>query len=502
MSDTRKKSTKNIIFGLLGQIITIVFGLCIPRLIILSYGSETNGLVTSVTQIFAYVALLEAGVGGATIQALYKPVAGNDKKEISAILAATHSYYKRTGILYVIAVVCISILYPLVVKSDIGFWTVFGVIMFNGMGGAINFFFQGKYHLLLQAEGKNYIKTNLTTIVHTASSILKIVLLLMGAGVVVLQAAYFLLNIAQMLYIVIYIKRHYGWLNLFEKPNFGAISQKNSVMVHQISALIFGNTDSLILTFFSGLKVVSVYTLISSLIGYVNNIITNFSSGILFSLGQSFQSDKKRFNELYNMFEVFYYALMTFCLSMIFIFLNPFLALYTEGVTDIIYVDKYLPVLFVINYWLTWARVPAVYVVNNCAGHFKLTQKQTIIESSINIIVSLICVIKWGIYGVLFGTIVALLYRTNEMIFYSAKKILMRSIWVTYKRLLFNTVWMFVSGILGKLLLPEISNYFQLFSWAILYAVVIFAGVIFVNFIFEKQTLKDILGLFRKKVKV
>ena len=63
----------------------------------MSFGSEMNGFLNSIGQIFAYFTLLEAGMYGATLQALYAPIANSDKKEISSIMAATNRYYKKQG---------------------------------------------------------------------------------------------------------------------------------------------------------------------------------------------------------------------------------------------------------------------------------------------------------------------------------------------------------------------------------------------------------------------
>lgn len=500
MGNAKKKSFLNIFWGIVGQIVTLAFGLIVPRLIISNYGSEANGLTTSITQIYAYVALLEAGVGGATLQALYKTVGANDKKATSSILSATNIYYKRTGIIYIFAVCVLSFVYPFVTKSELNYWVVFGVVFFNGMGGAINFLFQGKYYLLLQAEGKNYIKTNLTTILHAASGVTKVLLVYLGLGIVELQAAYFLLNIAQMVYILVYIRGHYQWLDVHSEPDFNAISQKNSVMVHQVSALIFGNTDAIILTILCGLKSVSVYSLISTFITYVNGILNNVSSGILFSLGQNYHNDRKRFQIQYNVFEMIYIAMTAFCLTLIYIFLNPFLALYTSGINDISYVDPFLPLLFVISFFLTWVRVPSIYVINNCAGHFKETQWRSILESVINIAVSIVGAIFLGVYGVLLGTIIALLYRTNDMIIYSAKYILKRCLWDAYKRIVINTVWMIFACVFGSLLLPRIDSYFLLLVWVIIYALIVGAVDLLINYLTGKQEFKYAISLlFRRK---
>lgn len=78
----KENSLKNLLYGLGSFVITTLIGVIIPRLFIVSYGSEANGLVSSLKQIFAYFALLEAGVGGATLQALYGPMARNDHGQI------------------------------------------------------------------------------------------------------------------------------------------------------------------------------------------------------------------------------------------------------------------------------------------------------------------------------------------------------------------------------------------------------------------------------------
>ena len=83
-------------------------------------GSEANGFMASITQIFVYMSILEAGVGTAAIQALYKPIGLDDKHKINGILSATSKYYKKTGKYYLLAVVVMSIIYPLCIKSNIG----------------------------------------------------------------------------------------------------------------------------------------------------------------------------------------------------------------------------------------------------------------------------------------------------------------------------------------------------------------------------------------------
>lgn len=95
-----KQIFKNVFSGVLGQIITLGLGIILPRLFILSFGSEMNGLLSSINQFYVYIGLLEAGVGTATLQALYAPISSQDKVKINSILSATNLYYYKTGIFY------------------------------------------------------------------------------------------------------------------------------------------------------------------------------------------------------------------------------------------------------------------------------------------------------------------------------------------------------------------------------------------------------------------
>lgn len=91
----QKGSINNLIWGVVSVIITSVVAFIIPRLFIVNYGSEVNGLLASIRQIYVYLALLEAGVGSASVVALYGPMGRGDKHSVNSILAATNHYYKR-----------------------------------------------------------------------------------------------------------------------------------------------------------------------------------------------------------------------------------------------------------------------------------------------------------------------------------------------------------------------------------------------------------------------
>lgn len=489
------KGIKNAGFGILAQLLTIGIGILIPRLVLVNLGSESNGLLSSVGNILSYMALLEAGVGTATLQALYKPCAINDHDSANRIMAATDYFYRRTGTIYLLIVLAITVVYTFAIKTDLPRSVVFVVVLLSGLTGVISYFFQGKFKIFLSAEGKSYVNTNIVTTVHIAASIAKALLLYFGFGVVAVQISGFIFNLIQMLFYIIYMKRHYPWLDMKAKPNFDAISQRNAVLVHQVSGLIFSNTDVLLLTVFVGLKEVSVYSMYAMIYGMVKSLAVVLYESYTYALGQSFNTNRKRFIRMFDAYEVLT-MMITFALYCICrVMMNPFLKLYTSGVHDIQYVDTYLPWLFAIFYLLHNGRTSSGTVIN-IAQKFEETKWRSILESIINVTVSVVCVIRFGIYGVLMGTIAALLYRTNDMIIY-ASHILERSCLVTYKRWILNIALFFVLSIgIDKFTIPA-ASYIQLFLSAVVVSFVVISAFILVNAVAERESAKYVYGFVR-----
>jgi O-antigen/teichoic acid export membrane protein len=457
----KTKSIKNLIWLVLSQVITISFGLVIPRLFIADYGSEVNGLIQSLNQIIVYLMLFESGIGAVSMQALYGPIARGEWKDINAVLSATNRYYKKMGIWYFVTLVVLSLVYPFVVKSSLGYFTVMGCVFFSGIGNVIMFIVQGKYKVLLEADGKNYIIARLTTMLNVLTNIAKVALIALGWNIVLILISHFLVQILHAAVYHWYIKKNYKQLNLTVTPDFLAISQKNYMLVHQISNLIFQNTDVLILTVACGLKVVSVYSMFKLITTYLDQMLTTVTGSFSFILGQTFQTDRNKFISYIDAFDSIYGAIGFSMYSVCFFLMLPFIKLYTEGVTDANYNDGKLPVLFVTIALLTIMRTPMLYTINY-AGHFKKTAPQTIVEATINVSLSLIGVYLFGIYGVLLGTIGALLYRTNDVIIYSNVKILKRSPKMTYLIHLVNIAVFGVCVFLYSLIFTRFDSYLWL----------------------------------------
>lgn len=486
MNNTRK-SILNITTGVFGQVITIGIGIFLPRLFIGSYGSETNGFLSSINNMIVYLSLLEAGIGGATVQALYGPIGRADRNKINGILAATNKFYKKTALVYAGGILLLAIGYPLLIRSELSVALQVAIILLVGVGGVLGYLFQAKFRLLLQAEGKQYVITNITTVVHVMTSVGKLTCIMLGLPVISLQILQFLLVIVQIVCYYSYIHKHYKWLDLSVPPDDKAISQKKNVLVHQIAEMVFNHTDVLLLTLLvQDLRIVSVYTLYNMFVDMVSTLIGNVNSGFVFQLGQMYNTDKEKHFRVFDVYETYYMAFSFALYTVVYMFLQPFMKLYTAGISDTDYLLPLLPLFFVFYKLLVCGRA-ACGGMGSYAGHFKQTQSHSIIETTINLIVSIAGVIilqkNWGlgIYGVLIGTITALLYRANVMIIYANHKILFRSVWHTYKKWLLNVLITIFSCSLFKVIHPVMGNYFTLIGYGALTGCVVLVLFLAIN---------------------
>ena len=326
----------------------------------------------------------------------------------------------------------------------------------------------------------------------------QIVLILLGYNIIAVQIAYFLTNLCQMLYMTWYVKNKYPWLDFSVRPDYSALSQSKFVIVHQLSGLVFNNTDMIVLTYFCGLKTVSVYALYSLVFNSVGNIIDTMCSSVEHVLGQAFNSDRQRFMHLQEVYETYYLGFAFSLFTIALIMAPSFMCIYAGDFTDANYTDPYLPYLFVAVNVLMYARRTSSQIIN-FAGTFKQTQWRSILESVINLVVSLVMVQYIGIYGVLVGTIAALLYRTNDVIIYANWNILKRIPWQTYKRWTVNLLVIVTLTFVANLILPEINSFIAWCIVTIVVAIVTVLAFLLIDTLFDYKSFLTVKKIVIRK---
>lgn len=485
MRSKSQKGLLNFATAVIYKLVVIVVGLVLPRLFITSYGSELNGLRDSVKQIFTYIALLESGIGASTLQMLYKPVAEEDHDTANSYLSAAASYYNKIGIGYFFALAILGALYALTISVESATkWEVFIYFLVSGTMTGINFFYLAKIKLLISAQGDQYIVSVITMVTFVVSSVAKIILIYRGVHIIMVEAVFLAVNLGATATYYAVARRKYPWISFRAKPDFTCVRQRNSVMLHRISAVIFQNVDIVLLTFFCSLEAVSIYGMYKMVVNMVTSVVSEIGNSVNFMLGQSFNTenqDKKQYCAMIDVFNVYYSAVSFALYTVTYVLFVPFLRLYTAGM-DINYVYTVFPSLFIVMELLMVGREAMTRTIE-VAGHFQKTQWRTVTEAVINLSASVAFIIlgkKYygdigGICGVLAGTIAALAYRTTDINLYANRHILKRGAWRTFAVMATNGVLLCVTAFVFRFLTLTIHGYGQFVIYGALITVSLLA---------------------------
>ncbi|MCM1321059.1 MAG: hypothetical protein NC041_05310 [Bacteroides sp.] len=422
---SRKKEAALIIFSNLTlQVVTALCGFILPPLVISAFGSSVNGMVSSITQFIAYLNIVEAGVGAASVAALYKPLAERCAEGRNAILSAAARFYGKSGAVFVLLVFALSFVYPLAVGTEVDRIQAGLMVLVLGITGAAEFFLIGKYRVLLTADKKLYVISFVQTFAVAVNTAVAAVLIRLGFSILAVKLCSSLVYLSRYAFIVLYCRRKYADLNFKSEPDFAAISQSRNALVHQIGGLVVFNSPLVIIAVLCSLADASVYAVYAMVFSAISNLLGAFSNGMQAVFGESLVKDSPdATRKLFSRFETLFFAAEGWFYAMAYILIMPFMQLYTKNMTDADYIQPVMAKLFVAVGVLNNLRNPAGNMIN-AAGHFQKTQWRSLAESAINVVFSVAFTLKFGFIGVLLGGICSYAYRTFDIIIYSARKIL------------------------------------------------------------------------------
>ena len=104
----------------------------------------------------------------------------------------------------------------------------------------------------------------------------------------------------------------------------------------------------------------------------------------------------------------------------------PFVKVYTAQITDADYEAPLFAALICLAYFLSSIR-NCNYTLIRAAGHYRQTQAASLIEAVTNLSLSIVCVFRFGLIGVAFGTVAATaFFVVYEMIYFSRNIVFVR----------------------------------------------------------------------------
>ncbi|HEX2946642.1 MAG TPA: hypothetical protein VHT96_11880 [Clostridia bacterium] len=492
-----ESSIKNTVSSVFMQIVIMLIGLVLPRLYLTSFGSEINGLVSSITQFIGYFVLVEAGLSSATTNALYKPLAEGDPIAINRVLAATRKFYYEIGYIFTGLVFALAVIYPLFISTGSLNRIEIGILVIViGLNGTIDFFTLAKYRTLVTANQKYYIVANATSIAYIVNFVFIFIVIKLSCSIIIVRVVALTMYILRSLILNIYVKRHYKFIKHNVEPDKHALNKRWDAMILQFLGLTQTSMPAIILTIFSkDLKVVSVYSIYYLVASSIINIMMIAPSSFAASFGEMIaKKEVESFRKAFSQYELSFFMGMTAVYSCVNIMYISFIRIYTADVTDINYILPTVALLFVINGISYNIYTPAGTLIGS-AGVYKETKTGSIIQTIIAISLYFVLTPLYGIVGVLIALIVSNVYRDFDLIIFMSRNVngvpyqksLLRALGCCIAFAICNVPFWFFIGIEPNNFMFWCVQAFGVFIWCIVATICFF-------WLFEREQLKAIFS--------
>lgn len=426
---------KNTFWNLIYQFTAVIAGFLVPRAIIGVYGSEVNGLVSSLTQFIGYFALVEAGVSGAATFALYRPISKHDWAGINIVASASRSFYQKSGIVFLLLLVMLSVAYPMLVTAgSLSSWEITSLAFLLGAKVVVDFFSLSKYRVFLTADQKNWLIQLASTVYTLLNTFIIILLSYLRAPIVIVYVVALFAVFARSFILAIYTWRNYPQLDC--KVDFGnyELPQRWDALFLQILGAVQSGAPVVLATVLCGsmseVSVLAVYLLVSNGLQMIPNVL---GTGLQAMFGRQIaEGDYAALRSSYKPYRALVYAVSAVACGCAFSLILPFVDLYTDGFHDANYHNALLGFFIVLNVFLFHGKSSQGLLVI-AAGMYKETRFQTCLQAAIIVVLGIPLTMNYGVVGTIAASCLSNLYRVIDLLIFEPRRISGESITDSFK---------------------------------------------------------------------
>lgn len=405
----KKNSIKNMISSMGSNVITIIIGLVAQAIFIKLLGEEYLGLNGLFSNVISMLGIVELGIGNAIIYNLYKPIANNNIEEIKSLM----SFYKKSY--HVIAIIVLAIgflIIPLLqfivdidsVTISINVYLVYILFLID----IVCSYLLSYKRSILYASQKNYI----INVIHIGYTVLlnvfQLLILYLTKNYYLYLIIKIIVRILENIIITIIANKKYNYLldkdikKLDKKIEKDIFTKVKALFFHKIGAFVVLGSDNIIISKFLGLVTVGLYSNYYLIINAVQTLFGQALVALTPSVGNLLVTEKtEKVFEVFKKVRFMNFWISTFSSIAILVIMQSFIIIWIG--------DKYLLsvlVLMVLVFNLYQKLMRNSYsTFKEAAGIYKEDKYVPVVESLINIIVSIILVNKIGLAGVFIGTI-------------------------------------------------------------------------------------------------
>jgi len=481
----------------------IIISLFMMPFLINSLGQRFYGLWAIVGKMMGYYGFLDFGLSSSVSRFLSRSHGQQDTLEMNKVANTGMFLFSLIGLFTLIITIIFVFICHLFIDDPDDIQT-FQIVIFL-MGGSMAIEFPMRVYLgVLEAR----VRFDLTTYIDLFKLFTRTLLIFYfvynGHGIVAMALVVFAVNISGHIITIILAKREFKELTfsitLIDKSNFGEFfTYSFSTFVIQIANSLKFKASSFIIAGFIGLSAVTIYEVAARLIGYFIQIIDR-SLGVLTPVFSQYdgKGNTKDINKLF---------LESTTLSVIIsVFIGATLALYGEafitrwigeGYNDSITILQIL----VVPVTIALTQNTSLSLLKGISKHHFYAISNAI-EGVANLVLSLILVQIYGIYGVAIGLLIPMLF----MKLFIQPVYVCRVININMRKYFLNSL--IIPGF--KSFLPIYAYYYLLQDYFVpsfvnLFILILVQTLLFVPlcliFIFTSGQKQYILDLYNRKFK-
>ena len=497
---------RNSFWGVISRIGVLLLQFICRTIFIKTLGEVYLGLNGLFTNILTILSFAELGLGNAIIYNMYKPIANKDHEEVSKLLKLYRKCYNYIALfIFGAGLLCIPFLNSLIdetpnIKESIYLIYILFLIQ------SITSYFLTYRRSLISANQKEYICSNADLFSELLASILKIIVLLVLKNYILFLIIQISRNLIANGILYIKSKKMYPEIDenkvdsLSKEETKGIFKNVKDLMLYKISSTINSGTDNIIITKIVGLAAVGLASNYALLIGAVNQIlfkvVTSFTAGIgNLNAKDSIENREKVFYTL-TFITTWMYG---FCTIMLVTFLNTFIGVCWIGPKFLL--SPAIVFALVLDFYISGVQY-AGYNYAITTGLFKKAKWGAFSSAIINIILSIILGIKFGVFGIFVATGLSRLFSQTWLDPYLVFKYeFKKSSKEYFLKFLRNFIFVLINLIICYSIFTHITmnNIFEVIIMVI--ACAILCNIIFVIEFFKTWEFKDMLERIKLLIK-
>ena len=409
-----KKGVRNSIVALGFYLINLILQFVSRRVFINYLGTEVLGLNTTIVSILQFLNLAEMGIGPAIACTLYKPLLEKDYNTINEIIAVQGKLYRLIAYFIIVGSAIVLLFFPQIfAKAEVPLWYAYATYIVMLISSLLGYFYNYK-QVIVSADQQDY-KIQIS---YKLAMLLK--LFFQVVAVTCLDNGYVYWIFLELVFSIIgtiwlnkVIYKSYPYLkeaNVYTKGLLNKypdiIKKIKQLFFHKVSYYVSQQVSSLIIYAYASLTLVSIYGNYMLIITGIVSLMAALSNGLNGGVGNLVAEGNKTkilhvFRELFSV-RFYLIAVVTFGF---WIFSDSFISLWVGN--EMILDKACLGLLTFILFANTFLRVIDTFI--NAYGLFKDIWAP-MVEASINLSLSIALGYHYGLFGILIGYSVSLVF--------------------------------------------------------------------------------------------